>query len=160
LIISRNLYKSNAVDGQIVSLNTGSRLLPAVRTVLFMSDKSTFQQLFGLGVGSWPYIGIEENRLGYIGFGNVKNGKVLVQPGQRDSAEFHVFLLELGYMGILLFLFDYVYNYWKYRKLNIIFSLASACMLAAFFVYPIFKFYMYLVPFYLIRTFAVKGIDR
>ncbi|WP_430815370.1 hypothetical protein [Carboxylicivirga sp. RSCT41] len=159
LILSRNIYKSklgNATDGQVVSINTGSRLLPAVRTILFMSEKTKEEQVFGLGLGSWPYIGIEENQLGYIGFANVNGGQLTVKPAQRDSAEFHVFLLELGYLGILLFLFDYIYNYWHYRRLNMIYSLASACMLAAFFVYPVFKFYMYLVPFYLIRTFAVK----
>lgn len=159
LILSRNMYKRKsgfASDGQVVSVNAGSRLLPAVRTVLFMSGKTLKEQIWGLGIGSWPYIGIEENKLGYIGFANVNGGQLTVKPAQRDSAEFHVFLLELGYLGIILFLFDYAYNYWRYRRLNMIYSLASACMLAAFFVYPVFKFYMYLVPFYLIRTFAVK----
>jgi len=158
LILSRNLYKSNSGDASkraLISVNTGSRLLPAIRTVLFMSNKTGNEQLFGLGIGSWPYIGIKENKLGYLGFGNVSYDS-LVKPARRDSAEFQVFLLELGYLGIVIFLFDYGYNYWRFGRLNMIYSIASACMLAAFFVYPVFKFYMYLVPFYLIRTFAVK----
>lgn len=162
LILSRNMYGSNSGNTSkkgVISVNTGSRLLPAIRTVLFMSNKTSNEQFLGLGVGSWPYIGIKENKLGYLGFGNTSYDS-LVKPAQRDSAEFHVFLLELGYCGILLFLFDYVYNYWRFRRLNMIYSVASACMLAAFFVYPMFKFYMYLVPFYLIRTFAVKKMNK
>lgn len=160
LVLSRNIYKQKikgATSSSGISLNYGSRLGPAIRTVLFMSTQDRKKNCFGFGVGSWPYIGIDENKLGYVGFANSKGGEIVIKPGQRDSAEFHVFLLEIGYLGIFLFLFDYAYNYWKFRKLNFIYSIASACLLAAFFVYPMFKFLMYLVPFYLIRAYAVKN---
>ena len=90
--------------------------------------------------------------MGYIGI----RGSYVIKPAQRDSAEFQVFLLEMGYLGVFLYIFDYIYNSIKFRKLDLVYFLATVCMLAAFFVYPIFKFAMYLIPYYLIRARAVQ----
>ncbi len=133
-------------------VNYGSRLGPATRTIAFMNTESIGVNLFGFGVGSWPYIGLE-NSLGYLGV----YGEYKIRPAQRDSAEFHVFLLEVGYVGLFLFLFDYLYNYWKYRRFDVIYSVSMAYMLAAFFTYPVFKFTMYLLPFFIVRARALKG---
>jgi hypothetical protein len=145
------LQESSSADSTTL-VNYGSRLFPIIRTTLFMSEQTVDKQLLGVGIGSWPYVGLEQNQLGYIGVA----GEYTIQPAQRDSAEYQVFLLEVGYLGLLLFVFDYIYNYWRYRRFNLVYSLASAFMLASFFVYPIFKFAMYLVPYYIIRAKALK----
>lgn len=141
----------SSVDSTGISINHSSRLLPAVRTLGYIFSQNSYVQLFGVGVGSWPYVALEQNRLGYIG----TQGEYIIKPGQRDSAEFQVYLFELGYLGVLLFLFDFFYLYWRYRRSNFILSISAAFMIACFFVYPIFRFSMYLVPFYLIRSHVV-----
>jgi hypothetical protein len=152
--IARNYTKledtSSVESGTLV--NYSSRFFPIIRTTIFMSEHTVLKQLLGFGVGSWPYVGLEQNSLGYIGM----QGEYSIQPAQRDSAEYQVFLLEIGYVGLFLFLFDYIYNCWRYRRLNFVYSLATAFMLVSFFVYPIFKFLMYLVPYYIIRARSLK----
>lgn len=152
---ARSYTKLEENKGNIESstlVNYGSRFFPVLNTTFFMSEQNIYIQLFGYGIGSWPYVGLEQNSLGYVGM----VGEYNIQPAQRDSAEYQVFLLELGYVGLVLFLLDYIYNYWRYRRLNFIYSLATAFMLASFFVYPIFKFAMYLIPYYIIRAKALK----
>lgn len=153
IIRSHNSFMEN--KGNVKSstlINYGSRFYPALNTTLFMSKQTVYTQLFGYGVGSWPYVGLEQNNLGYIGM----SGEYTIKPAQRDSAEYQVFLLELGYVGLILFLLDFFYNSWKYRRLNFVYSLATAFLLASFFVYPIFKFSMYLIPYYIIRAKSLK----
>lgn len=149
--VARNYFKSEQ-NNQGIEINYGSRMFPMINTTLFMSEQNIYVQLFGYGIGSWPYVGLEQNGLGYIGY----FGEYKIEPAQRDSSEYQVFLLELGYVGLFLFILDYIYNYWKYRKLNFIYSLATAFMLASFLAYPIFKFAMYLIPYYIIRAKALK----
>jgi hypothetical protein len=83
-------------------------------------------------------------------------GDYEVVPAKRDSAEVQVFILELGYLGLFLLLFDFVYNYFKYRKINILFSVACAFMAACYFIYPVYNFMIYMVPYYVLRSQVVK----
>lgn len=160
MIVSRNFIKvdsSYRSDSIQTSFSYGSRLLPAIKTINFISYKSKIEQIFGLGVGSWPYVGLEQNQLGYIGS---TVGEYIIKPAQRDSAEFPVFLLELGYLGIFLYLFDYIYLYLKYKNSSFILSVSAAFLFASFFLYPIFKFSMYLVPYYLVRSSVVNKLEK
>ena len=63
-----------------------------------MGEQSLKSQTIGIGIGSWPYVGLEENKLGYIGF----FGKYTIKPAQRDSAEFQVFLNSFGLFHVPL----------------------------------------------------------
>ncbi|BDD05964.1 hypothetical protein [Aureibacter tunicatorum] len=153
-----NKAESSTSNNKEIAVNYGSRLLPAVRTTLFMMNESTFDLVLGKGLGAWAPIGLEENSLGYVGMSNGE--EKIITPSQRDSAEYHVFLLEFGIVGILLYLFDYLFLFFKYRRTDIILAISMMCMLAAFFVYPIYKFNMYLAPLFLIRSFVIGNSKK
>ncbi|WP_143255047.1 hypothetical protein [Alkalitalea saponilacus] len=156
LVFAGRVYDKRKSSNQIVdastAVNYGSRFFPVVRTYDFMTRQSSVKQFFGFGLGSWPYVGIEENRLGYIGV-HVTNK---VEPGKRDSAEIQVFMLEFGFLSFIFLFFDYFYNYMKYRKHNLFYAIACVFLASCFFIYPIFKFMMYIVPFYLMRSIVTE----
>jgi hypothetical protein len=142
---------SSQAQGEGALINYGSRFFPVVRTVDFMNDQDWTKKIFGFGVGSWPYYGIYNN-LGYPGiFGDYE-----VKPAKRDSAELQVFILELGYLSLILLFFDHAYHYFKYRKQNLLFSIACAYLAACYLIYPIYNFMIYLVPYYVFRSRVIR----
>lgn len=129
----------------IAVINHGSRLLPLLNVIDYMSDMTFERNLFGYGLGSWPYIGIQ-NELGYIGMAR----EWVVAPTRRDSAEVQVMILEFGYVGLFLVLLDSIVSFFRFRK-NLVVSCAVAFIGLCYFVYPIYMFSMYLIPYYYLR---------
>lgn len=155
LVFAVRFFAQNTRETSL-PINFASRSLPILKTTFFMAEQNLYEKLFGFGVGSWPYKGLEENQLGYIGYWQ----EYEIKPANRDSAEYQVFLLELGYIGLILFLLDFALNCWKFRKSDLTYSIASAFMFTSFFVYPIFKFAMYLVPYYILRSIVLKDTQN
>ena len=124
--------------------NYYSRTEPFKRTnQYFQSNNETASIWYGEGLGSWGTKGIS-NRLSVLTF----------EPKRfsRDSSELHVFLFELGIFGILLFMLDVLSLYKNNARGNIYLNGAIALFLVSFLLYPIFKFMMYMVYYFLVRA--------
>jgi hypothetical protein len=128
--------------------NYYSRTEPFNRVNSYFEDKPLTKKIFGEGLGSWGTIAIE-NRLSVLTYD--------VRKYVRDSSELHVFLFELGLMGTFLFFLDIFYLYRRNLKPNFYINGAISLFVISFLLYPVFKFLMYMVYFFIIRVLIQKN---
>ncbi|WP_299533705.1 hypothetical protein [Ulvibacterium sp.] len=128
--------------------NYGSRVRPFQKVVDYLNEQGNWKWMFGEGLGSWGTLGIE-NKLSVLRFE--------ADPKFRDSSELHVFLFELGLVGTLVFFLDFLTIWFKGNRED--FHLRGALLLfvAAFLLYPIFKFWMYMPYYFYVRESIIKS---
>jgi len=123
--------------------NYYSRTEPFSRVNEYFSHQPGTHRLFGEGLGSWGTLGIRNNL-------SVLTYEESVYD--RDSSELHVFLFELGLIGTFIFFLD-IFNLFKNNfKFNFYIRGAILLFIVSFLLYPIFKFMMYMVYYFVLRT--------
>ncbi|WP_147406162.1 hypothetical protein [Aquimarina sp. BL5] len=128
--------------------NYYSRTEPLKRVYKYMSSKPLETKLFGEGLGSWGTKAIE-NRLSVLVYN--------INPKSRDGSELPVFIFELGIIGTLLFFLDLLVLYFKNGRKEFHIQGALLLFLASFLLYPIFKFFMYMVYYFIIRQMILEN---
>ena len=129
-------------------LNTATRIIPLYRTIEYLSDESLVKKFFGVGFGTWGEVAIKNNISLLINE---------VDSQKRGASEFPVLLFELGFFGLLFFLLDIIYLFWISKKKDAYLRTALVLFLFSLFLYPIFKFLMYMVYYFLVRALIIKG---
>tara|TARA_R110000796_G_scaffold37722_1_gene95009 strand:- start:48122 stop:49324 length:1203 start_codon:yes stop_codon:yes gene_type:complete len=124
--------------------NYYSRTEPFKRVLNYYEENPKVNIFFGNGFGSWGEKGVSNNL-------SVLNYKI--NPMSRDSSELHVFLFEIGLLGLFLFILDILTLYKNNLKSNFYIKGAIFLFIVSFLLYPIFKFYMYMVYYFLIRIY-------
>ena len=128
--------------------NYYSRTEPFKRVNAYFSEQPISKRIFGEGLGSWGTQAVM-HRLSVLNYS--------IKPNVRDSSEFHVFLFELGLLGTFLFFLD-IFNLYKSNlKANYYIKGAIMLFIACFLLYPIFKFLMYMVYYFVFRALIQKN---
>ena len=140
----RSAINVKEADKSVVNLS--SRITPFLRVIEYQIDNSRFNQLFGNGFGSWGTLAVE-NRLSALVHEQ--------DPAVRDGSEVPVILFELGFVGVMLIFFDNLRVYLRIDSND--FHLRGAIILfcACLFLYPTFKFWMYMPYYFYIRRHSL-----
>lgn len=146
IIINKRAEVKKNKEG-IEIFNYYSRLEPLKRVNNYFDKQDIFTRAFGVGFGSWGTVAVE-NRLSVLVYR--KN------PSSRDGSELPVFIFELGYIGLIIFLFDWLTLFVKNHKKDYFIYGALLLFLVCFFLYPIFKFLMYMAYYFMIRVMIKK----
>lgn len=129
-------------------LNYYSRTEPFKRVNTYFMDKPVVKRLFGEGLGSWGTLAVK-HRLSVLNY--------KIKPKVRDSSELHVFLFELGVIGTFIFFLDVFNLYRNNLKSNFYIKGAISLFIICFLLYPIFKFLMYMVYYFVFRVLIIKN---
>jgi len=141
----RSSFKESS--SKVELLNTATRIIPLYRTFEYLSDERITKFFFGEGFGTWGEVAIQNN----ISLLTKKPDST-----KRGASEFPVLFFELGFFGILLFLLDIIYLFRISKSKDSYLRAALVLFLLSLFLYPIFKFSMYMVYYFLVRALIIK----
>lgn len=127
--------------------NHYSRFEPTIRTHEYLQNSSWDKRWFGYGFGNWGTIAVRE-QISVLVFKE--------DPKSRDGSEMPVFYFELGYIGVLIFLLDFVLLFFLIKKQDIYLRGAMLLFLVSLVFYPIFKFWMYMPYYFIVRNKIIK----
>ena len=145
----RSSFKEPSSKVQL--LNTATRIIPLYRTFEYLSDESISKFFFGEGFSTWGEVAIKNN---------ISLLTKETDSQKRGASEFPVLLFELGFLGVLFFLSDIIYLFWISKKKDAYLRTALVLLLLSLFFYPIFKFTMYMVYYFLVRALIIKGNNK
>ncbi|MCC1483485.1 hypothetical protein [Winogradskyella immobilis] len=128
--------------------NYYSRTEPFKRVNAYFDKQPVSKRVFGEGFGSWASQGVI-HRLSVLNY--------KIRPHARDSSELHVFLFEIGLFGTFLFFLDIFSLYRNNLKSNYYISGAITLFIVCFLLYPIFKFLMYMIYYFIFRALIQKN---
>jgi len=141
----RGQVKASNTKFELVNLAT--RIYPTIRTFEYMKEQKLSTIFFGEGLGTWGTIAVRNNL------------DMLVNEedaNRRSATEFPVFIFELGLVGVLIFLLDLLHLYYLSSKVDIYLKGALLLFLGCIFLYPMYKFMMYMVYYFILRRMIIN----
>lgn len=149
LILAAVFFWGLAITGGFDDRSAAARLYTASQTLYHLGTSSISEVFFGFGFSNW---GEYSNSL-ELSWSNYTFDQKLTR---RDNSELYVVLFEMGVFGLLIYLYDAYYlttrpnsNYLD--RYFVIFIYISS------FVYPLYSFIMYMIPYMIIRSNMIRG---
>lgn len=125
--------------------SAAARTVTAFKTTQYIYNNFTpSQMLTGEGLGSWG----QTSYIHDLSFRSTAERVI----GARDTSESYVIILEIGFLGAFLLIWD-LYRASQFKNGLVQPILMAGLVLSAAFFYPIFFFMMYLVPYFTMRAY-------
>jgi len=131
-----------------------ARTITASRVIDYaMTSTAWHNFIFGHGLSSWASVALDNSL-------TIRSERLELGGAVRDTSETYVLFIEHGVFGCVLLLLDlliFVKKAYEENRPLVSYALISAMfLLCSVFYYPIFFFMMYLIPYFLIRTYFVR----
>lgn len=144
---------SSALTASVESdRSAAARSITALRTYTYIVENFTITKvLLGNGLSTWGGTARDEN---LSSRSDPERSKVV-----RDTSESYVILFEIGILGALLFLLDFIsaYRLSRNNSNSAQIILLVSLMLTSAFYYPIFFFMMYMAPYFAVRSYCLTS---
>jgi hypothetical protein len=151
LLASGVVFWILALWGDFDDRSAAARLYTAYQTISILETSSISELLFGYGFSNWGgYSNILE-----LSWSNYTFDQELTR---RDNSEMYVVLFEMGVVGVLIYLYD-AYFLTTRKNSNILDRYFIVFIYIASFVYPMYTFMMYMMPYMIIRSSILRGND-
>jgi len=133
---------------QISDRSAHARLGTSANVIFFWLNSDWYHRTVGYGFSNW---GAFSNQLGF----SVENRQLSWSLTHRDAADVFVFLFEMGLTSLVLAAYDIIFVSAKAKKVPDALFVAAIYLIA--FVYPLYQFIYYLIPFMVVRERILGG---
>ena len=140
------LAMAGGLDGD---RSAAARFYTGYNVVSTMLSYPLDAQLLGKGFSNWGWFSNELE----LSWSNYLFDQSLTR---RDNSEIYVVFFEMGYLGLLLFIYDgwFLGSKREADTLDVVFLM---CMYIAGMFYPIYQFLMYMLPMMIVRNRVVQS---
>tara|TARA_B110000211_G_scaffold234628_2_gene305207 strand:+ start:2037 stop:3203 length:1167 start_codon:yes stop_codon:yes gene_type:complete len=148
LLLAAFLFWMLALFGGFEDRSAAARLYTAHQILSIVGDSSFTELVFGYGFSTWG----EYSNLLEFSWSNYTFDQELTR---RDNSELYVVLFEMGLLGVFIYAYD-AYTLTSKRKANILDRYFLVFVYISSFVYPMYTFMMYMMPYMIVRASLVK----
>jgi len=148
LLLSGGLFIYLSVAGGLDGdRSAAARFYTGYNVISTMLSSSFQDQVIGKGFSNWGWYSND--------FEFSWSNYLFDQPlTRRDNSEIYVIFFEMGYLGVMLFIYDswFLSGRENANTLDVVFLI---CMCISGMFYPIYQFLMYMVPMMIVRSRVV-----